>query len=69
MKYTPDGIEGRCQCVRDHGTLIDGSIGQCGIQQGRGSKLINGLCKGCFTAHGEMLRLKHDDEIRREANA
>jgi hypothetical protein len=51
--YYPDGKKGRCQCVRDHNTLIDNTIDQCG--SGITDEGHNGLCEGCWNTHGEAL--------------
>ena len=50
-KYKPNPWQPhRCQCVRDHATLIDGDYPQCG-----GNGEYNGLCEGCYAVHGEFL--------------
>lgn len=54
MKNKPDPNQTeRCQCVRDHDTLIDGDWAQC-MRDGE----YNGLCQGCYEVHGHMLELK-----------
>jgi hypothetical protein len=52
-KYTPNGERGQCQCVRNHSTLIDGDISQCGA--GITDEGHNGLCEGCWNTHGQYL--------------
>ena len=59
MEYKPDGKEGTCQCVRDHATLIDGTIYQCSNTPAP----YNGLCEGCWQTHGEAMQAKTNAQV------